>query len=46
VRALEALGHTVQPRSGYIGNAPSILRQGDVWVGVPDPRVGGSAAGF
>ncbi len=46
VRALEAMGHTVQARRGYIGNAPSILRQGDQWVGVPDPRVGGSAAGF
>lgn len=46
VRALEALGHTVQPRSGTIGNAPSILRRGDQWVGIPDPRLGGSAAGF
>jgi gamma-glutamyltranspeptidase/glutathione hydrolase len=44
--ALEALGHTVRPRPGYIGNAPTIVRRGDLWVGVADPRVGGRAAGY
>ena len=46
VDALRGLGHDVRPRSSYIGNAPSILREGDTWVGVPDPRLGGRAAGF
>lgn len=45
VKALEALGHTVRPFSGYIGNAPSILRQDGRWTGVADPRQGGLAAG-
>ena len=44
VRALEALGHRVEPRQGYIGNAPTLLRLGDVWTGVADPRQGGLAA--
>lgn len=44
VQALEALGHTVQPRDGYIGNAPSLLRRGGAWTGVADPRQGGAAA--
>jgi gamma-glutamyltranspeptidase/glutathione hydrolase len=44
--ALRAMGHTVQPRNGYVGTAPSILRRGGVWTAVPDPRTGGSAAGY
>jgi gamma-glutamyltranspeptidase/glutathione hydrolase len=43
--ALEALGHRVEAR-GPIGTAPTILRRGRVWTGVPDPRTGGSAAGY
>jgi gamma-glutamyltranspeptidase / glutathione hydrolase len=46
VRALRALGHTVQPRPGYIGNAPTILRRDGAWTGVADPRQGGTAAGY
>jgi gamma-glutamyltranspeptidase / glutathione hydrolase len=45
VAQLEAMGHTVQPRDG-IGTAPTILRRGNVWTAVPDPRTGGLAAGF
>lgn len=44
VAALEARGHTVRERDGYIGNAPSILRRNGLWAGVPDPRTGGMAA--
>lgn len=42
---LEALGHDVRPRNAYVGNAPSILRIGDQWYGVADPRQGGNALG-
>ena len=44
--ALQALGHTVQERSGYIGSAPTILRVGSHWEGAPDPRSGGLAKGY
>jgi gamma-glutamyltranspeptidase/glutathione hydrolase len=43
IAALAALGHTIEERPGYIGAAPTILRRGDVWEGVPDPRLGGLA---
>jgi gamma-glutamyltranspeptidase/glutathione hydrolase len=46
VDALRALGHTVEPRSGYIGNAPTLLRVGGRWTGMADPRQGGIAAGY
>jgi gamma-glutamyltranspeptidase / glutathione hydrolase len=46
VAALEALGHTVQARPSYIGNAPTILRRGEAWTGFADPRQGGRAAGY
>jgi gamma-glutamyltranspeptidase / glutathione hydrolase len=45
VHALEARGHLVRPRDGYIGNAPSLLWRDSVWTGVADPRQGGRAAG-
>jgi gamma-glutamyltranspeptidase / glutathione hydrolase len=45
ILALRAMGHTVEPR-GTVGTAPTILRRGGVWTGVPDPRTGGSAAGY
>jgi gamma-glutamyltranspeptidase/glutathione hydrolase len=45
VSALQAMGHTVTPRGG-VGTAPTILRRGGRWTAVPDPRTGGSAAGF
>jgi gamma-glutamyltranspeptidase/glutathione hydrolase len=46
VAALEALGHTVEPRGGYIGSAPSILRAVGGWHGFADPRTGGRAEGY
>jgi gamma-glutamyltranspeptidase/glutathione hydrolase len=42
--SLRALGHEL--RSGYVATAPSILRRGGVWTGVPDPRTGGLAEGY
>jgi gamma-glutamyltranspeptidase / glutathione hydrolase len=46
VEALRLFGHDVRPRAGYIGNAPTIVRRGDAWQGVEDPRQGGTAAGY
>jgi len=46
IRRLETLGHTVQPRAGGIGHAPTIARAEGGWLGVADPREGGLAAGF
>jgi gamma-glutamyltranspeptidase/glutathione hydrolase len=46
VAALEAMGHQVEERSGYSGDIAAIERRGSVWVGVPDPRRGGGAAGY
>jgi len=45
IRSLEALGHNVRPHGGYVGNAPTILRHGDGWTAIADPRQGGLAAG-
>jgi gamma-glutamyltranspeptidase/glutathione hydrolase len=45
-RELAALGHNVQAFSGYIGTAPTILRQGNSWTAMPDPRQGGKAEGY
>lgn len=45
IQALQAMGHHVAPRDGYVGDAPSILRAGNHWTGEPDPRVGGGAVG-
>jgi gamma-glutamyltranspeptidase/glutathione hydrolase len=45
LRVLEALGHTLEPRRGTVGHAPSILRRGGEWTAVPDPRLGGLAEG-
>jgi gamma-glutamyltranspeptidase / glutathione hydrolase len=42
---LEARGHVLTARP-TVGTAPTILRRDGVWTGVPDPRTGGSAAGF
>ncbi len=46
VEALRGRGHEVVERGGMVGNAPSILRVGDQWAGLPDPRSGGMAAGY
>jgi gamma-glutamyltranspeptidase/glutathione hydrolase len=45
IAALEARGHKVEPRGG-VGTAPTIVRRGSVWTGVPDPRTGGKGAGY
>jgi gamma-glutamyltranspeptidase / glutathione hydrolase len=45
IAQLEAMGHVVEARA-TVGTAPTILRRGNVWTAVPDPRTGGSAAGF
>ncbi|MGH7476028.1 MAG: gamma-glutamyltransferase [Longimicrobiales bacterium] len=45
IRPLEQLGHDVRPFNGYIGNAPTILRAGQTWLGFADPRQGGKAGG-
>jgi gamma-glutamyltranspeptidase/glutathione hydrolase len=46
VEALRARGHEVDERSGTIGVAPSVLRSGENWAGMADPRSGGAAAGY
>lgn len=43
---LEQMGHHVTRRAGSIGSATAILRVGDGWVGMADPRSGGMAAGY
>jgi gamma-glutamyltranspeptidase / glutathione hydrolase len=42
---LREMGHAVEGRA-TVGTAPTILRRRGVWTGIPDPRTGGSAAGF
>ena len=44
LRALRRRGYELE--RGSVGNAPSILRRGDRWAGLPDPRSGGKAAGY
>ncbi len=46
IQALEAMGHHVEPRDSYIGNAPTIVRTPDGWSATPDPRQGGKALGY
>lgn len=46
IDSLAALGHTVEQRDGYIGNAPTVLRRDGAWHGIADPRQGGLAEGF
>jgi gamma-glutamyltranspeptidase / glutathione hydrolase len=48
IRELEARGHKLSLRAGsaILANAPAIVRQGDVWEGLADPRRGGLAAGL
>jgi len=46
VDSLKAMGHEVRMRGGYSGDIAAIQRVGDRWVGVPDPRRGGGAAGW
>jgi gamma-glutamyltranspeptidase/glutathione hydrolase len=46
VAALKAMGHELDERSGYSGDISAIERRGSAWIGVPDPRTGGGAAGY
>ena len=46
VDSLKAMGHQVRMRNGYSGDIAAIQRVGRGWVGVPDPRRGGGAAGW
>jgi len=46
VASLKAMGHAVDERSGYSGDIAAIERRGNAWIGVPDPRRGGGAAGY
>ena len=46
VDSLKAMGHEVRMRNGYSGDIAAIQRVGRGWVGVPDPRRGGGAAGW
>ena len=46
VRRLEAMGHRVEERRGYSGEVAAIMRTSAGWVGVPDPRMQGGAAGY
>jgi len=46
VDSLKAMGHQVRMRNGYSGDIAAIQRVARGWVGVPDPRRGGGAAGW
>nr|AKQ04674.1 ggt, gamma-glutamyltranspeptidase precursor, gamma-glutamyltranspeptidase [uncultured Gemmatimonadetes bacterium Rifle_16ft_4_minimus_7] len=46
VAALKAMGHQADERSGFSGDIAAIERRGNAWIGVPDPRRGGGAAGY
>jgi gamma-glutamyltranspeptidase/glutathione hydrolase len=46
VRELEALGHTLEERSGTSGDVQMILVSGDTLTGWSDPRRGGRAIGY
>ena len=44
IRALQAMGHTVNPRGGS-GTVAAIQKTAGGWVGVIDPRSAGAALG-
>ncbi len=46
VARLRAMGHAVKERSGFSGQVAGIIRKGSGWIGVADPRAGGSAVGY
>jgi gamma-glutamyltranspeptidase/glutathione hydrolase len=46
VRAVQALGHTVEERGGMSGDVQMILVQDSVLTGWSDPRRGGRAIGY
>jgi gamma-glutamyltranspeptidase/glutathione hydrolase len=45
-RRLEAMGHRAEERRGYQGEVAAIIRTPAGWLGVPDPRMQGGAAGY
>ncbi len=46
IRQLERMGHTVVERDGYIGIISAIMAVENGWVGVADPRGGGTPVGY
>ena len=46
VAELERMGHAVEARGGFSGQVDAIMRVGDRWVGVTDPRASGGSAGY
>ncbi|MGH7606612.1 MAG: gamma-glutamyltransferase, partial [Gemmatimonadales bacterium] len=46
VEALRAMGHSVTMRRGTSGIVAAIQRTAGGWIGVPDPRYAGGAAGY
>ncbi len=46
IARLEAMGHKMNERRGYRGEAAGIIRTETGWVAVADPRSGGGSAGF
>jgi gamma-glutamyltranspeptidase/glutathione hydrolase len=46
LRRLRGMGHVLRERSGYSGEVAAIIRVGNQWVGVADPRMPGDAAGY
>ncbi|HET7039496.1 MAG TPA: gamma-glutamyltransferase, partial [Gemmatimonadales bacterium] len=46
LRRLAAMGHRLEERRGYQGEVAAIIRTPAGWLGVPDPRMQGGAAGY
>jgi gamma-glutamyltranspeptidase/glutathione hydrolase len=46
VRALQAMGHTMEQRRGHSGIIAAIQKTAGGWVGVADPRYAGGALGY
>ncbi len=46
VARLEAMGHTLVERRGFSGEVAGIIRSGEGWIGVADPRSGGGSVGY
>jgi len=45
-RQLRGMGYALRARSGYSGEVAAIIRVGNHWVGVADPRMRGDASGY
>ncbi|MDH4044423.1 MAG: gamma-glutamyltransferase, partial [Gemmatimonadota bacterium] len=46
IARLEAMGYALAERRGYSGEVAAIIRTPTGWLGVPDPRMQGGAAGY